>query len=202
MCKDCCQTISCSIDKREQFLIGAKLHTKNKREIVDKSIQSAYGDVKRTIRGISKYQDKERIVIGANRLLSNALQYFIKSEISYYDDWHCELVFQLIKVFSFDSFTIGQAQKWINMSFKYLYCFSYIHDLNINENRFLGCHIPIDNYVMDNAKKQYGIKKLPVPLSKLNDYDIYSEYQKKIRKVADMKQLMPIDLDFELWKKP
>lgn len=196
------KTSNYSIDKREQFLIDGKLNKTEKSKIVDKSVQYAYGDVKRTIRGISNYRDREEIKMAANRLLTNALQFFMKSEINYYDEWHCELTFQLIKVFSFNTFTVGQAQKWINMSFKYLYCFSYIHDLSISENRFSECHIPIDNYVMYNAEKQYGIKKLPVPWSKLNDYGTYVEYQNEIRKIADRKQFMPIDLDFELWKKP
>ncbi|MBQ2934124.1 MAG: hypothetical protein IJE02_05900 [Clostridia bacterium] len=43
----------------------------------------------------------------------------------------------------------GVAQKFTNMSFKYLYCYS---DANEFENKFQNCHMPLDKYTIKWVK--------------------------------------------------
>ena len=187
-------------DSDGRLLFLSKMSAKNEKEVLNKSIMKAYDDLKRTVIGIAKYEDKELIKGAAINLLHKALKYFLENEINDYDEWHCELIFQLKKAFRYDGFTIGQAQKWLNMSMKYLYCFSYKYKLNIPESKFSCCHIPIDSYVMGNAEKWYGIPRLPVPWSKLNDYDTYMTYQTAIKELSISENTTPLELDFILWK--
>lgn len=84
-------------------------------------------------------------------------------------------------------FTIGNAQKLINMTLKNLYIITTVSSLyNGNENaqeRYnnfswiygIKLDIPIDNYILNRA----GIKN--VTWSKISDYDKYLELQKKIK---------------------
>lgn len=59
----------------------------------------------------------------------------------------------------------------------------------------------IDNYVLNNAFKWYGIRPLPIAWSKLNDYDLYINYQMDLKLVADNKGITQLELDFELWQR-
>lgn len=99
-------------------------------------------------------------------------------------------------------FTIGNAQKLINMTLKNLYIittvsslcegnekvqewfdkFSWIYDINLD--------IPIDSYILNYT----GIKK--VTWSKISDYNDYKENQKTIRK-----KLSTIDDECPAWIK-
>lgn len=42
--------------------------------------------------------------------------------------------------------TIGKAQKIVNMTFKYMYCFDSADQY---ANKFEPCHIPLDSYILD-----------------------------------------------------
>ena len=59
--------------------------------------------------------------------------------------------------------TFGKAQKLVNMTFKYMYCFD---DANQHIDKFDMCHMPLDSYILDwffdwykeEWKKQYNEK--------------------------------------------
>lgn len=58
-----------------------------------------------------------------------------------------------------ESFTIGQSQKWLNMTLKYLWLLNILLD-GLNEEYL---HIPVDSYIIEavGAKKdnyQYGLE--------------------------------------------
>lgn len=57
--------------------------------------------------------------------------------------------------------TYGQAQKIVNMAFKYLYCLD-CHDLSINE-KFDECHMPLDGIMLEwiyrNLNEDSSIQK-------------------------------------------
>ena len=55
-------------------------------------------------------------------------------------------------------FTFGQAQKVVNMFFKYLYTFKDESEINLNENDFDSCDCPVDSIILQ--------KTLPAPLTK------------------------------------
>lgn len=115
-----------------------------------------------------------------------------------FDAWHretCRLVRQPYEAAGI-TFTWGQAQKWLNMTIKYLYIVgSYSFDCV-----FRFCHIPVDNYVFQIARKELGI---PVPSerwSRWNDYDgQYMTYQKELR--SRIKGYDPLRWEFKFWMK-
>lgn len=125
-----------------------------------------------------------------------------KGEISFensdFDDWHkakCEEIINFMNN-SIDKsntnilnkdFTIGQAQKWINMTLKYLWLLDALPK-NICEK---DLHIPIDSYIIeiayDNKNKfenALGLleEKPKESWSKLPEYKKYFEIQEAIRK--------------------
>lgn len=74
----------------------------------------------------------------------------------------------------------GFAQKFINMTFKYLYCFDDCKKENLQ-----FCHLPLDKYTID-WYKQYGVKDKINRFKKLNfswsniDEDLYWDIQDDI----------------------
>lgn len=79
-------------------------------------------------------------------------------------------------------FYYGQAQKWLNMTIKYMLmfdCFSKLMNDNDLENKL---HVPVDNYVIKAAKGEKlaaRIKISPKVWSKWNDEE-YKEFQESL----------------------
>ena len=84
--------------------------------------------------------------------------------------------------------TIGQAQKWFNMTIKYL----SIIEPEMVENFYEYCHIPIDNYIL----KETNYKGFKTAWSRIDNYDDYLEFQKWFRNKYDE---IPLDVEFKLW---
>lgn len=66
-----------------------------------------------------------------------------------------------------ENFTIGQAQKWVNMTLKYLWLLDALPD-NIDKK---DLHVPIDSYIIKIAYRKkgniqicFGIRKKPKEL--------------------------------------
>lgn len=97
-----------------------------------------------------------------------------------FDSWHRN-VSEKIKSLYLDEgvkFTCGHAQKWINMSIKYL----YMLEADSFNSIFEYLHIPLDNYVFDIARDSLGIAKPKVAWSSWDNYkEQYLQYQKLIR---------------------
>ena len=73
-----------------------------------------------------------------------------------FDSWHhrtCDSIMNAIVQMGFE-FTYGHAQKWINMTFKYLYMLEAVTP----RLRFSFLHVPIDNIIFRGANKQFGIQ--------------------------------------------
>ena len=87
----------------------------------------------------------------------------------------------------------GKAQKVINMTFKYLYCFD---DAEKFEDYFRFCHMPIDSYTLnwcfDNIYPKAKIKNW----SSL-DEDIYDKLSKEIGNNL----AFPLKEEFKIWPK-
>lgn len=66
--------------------------------------------------------------------------------------------------------TYGQAQKIINMAFKYLYCCR--HD-SAMEERFKACHMPLDSFSLEWFKRKFGEDDF-------TNFERYSENHKKL----------------------
>ena len=108
--------------------------------------------------------------------------------------WHHSICEEIVSMYESEGieFYIGQAQKWVNMTLKYLYVL--VPDVVEPFYRFL--HIPLDNYIIDIAKKQYGIPPLPCAWSRISDYQDYLDYEEMLMEVIDE---VPLDWEFAKW---
>ena len=89
--------------------------------------------------------------------------------------------------------TYGQAQKWLNMTIKYLYCLQY----NKFKKAFHYLHVPIDNRIIKSAYKDFKIAKPVESWSKWNKEE-YTNYQEKlIKAIGDKKD--PLRWEFTAW---
>lgn len=154
----------------------------------------------------SSEEDKDKannFIESKNNLIKNICENILspvkteKGEISFensdFDEWHevkCEEIINFMNN-SIDKsnteilkekFTVGQAQKWVNMTLKYLWLLDALPD-NIDEN---DLHIPIDSYIIeiayDNKNKfdnALGLEEKPKESwSKLSEYKNYFGIQK------------------------
>ncbi|MGN1311431.1 MAG: hypothetical protein ACI4U4_00280 [Bacilli bacterium] len=161
------------------------------RDIIDLAIKKAYRDLMRTIRNFSNNKNHDKIIDNARKCIKKSINIMIDTNIesqSEFDKLHKKACYDLIETFEDQLFTIGQAQKWINMTFKYLHLLDY----NKIECVYEYCHIPIDSYMLNITNYQ-----ISQPWSKLNDYDEYIKYQEWFRnKYSDE---IPLDKEFYLW---
>lgn len=204
-------------------------------DIYKMSIDFAYGDFKRTLAGINKNNDnpreeaKQRIKDKLEELKKPKEQPIDSQES--FDKWHKKTCKELIKLYGKvkieqedkeeDRLKFGQAQKWVNMTLKYLVTFLIANKENnafpfVKDNwRFVVLmpyyHIPVDSYILAEAgnkipEEKNNIKKLS-PWSKMEDessekdYSYNSEYykfQKAFREICDGR--IPLEVEFELWE--
>jgi hypothetical protein len=170
-------------------------------DLVRACINRAYLDFNRTLIGVGKIENagaiKNKTVDLLKRQL-HVLSLLLAKPITtkVFDDWHratCEMLISHYKNNGFHFF-VGQAQKWINMTLKYIFTFG---DQRIPgyENAIPICHAPIDNIVLLQLK-MYGFPPLNCPWSQLDDYNEYLDQQKWIRETFDK---CPLDIEFQLW---
>lgn len=112
-----------------------------------------------------------------------------------YDIWHRETCSYITKPYANNNivFNVGHAQKWINMTMKYLYM-----QRNISiECIFSYLHIPLDKIILNRAAKEFKLKSLfCCTWSRINDYDEYLDYQKKLRELIS---IAPMRWEFQSW---
>jgi hypothetical protein len=96
----------------------------------------------------------------------------------------------------YTKFYIGQGQKWINMTFKYIF--------TVGNQRLPGfdslypfCHVPLNKEVIWGLQK-YGFPLKPSAWSRIADYEKYLSYQRWIREHF---RALPLDVEFLLWNK-
>lgn len=142
-----------------------------------------------------------------------------------YDNWHkeictnlsdCHKYFQNYSAYRKPSqdkfknkygFTIGNAQKFLNMLMKDLYtCLSKKNgSFNVNqyENYFTYCHMPLDSYILrfaDDIRFRKNIKsQRNYTWSNLNDYDDYMSEQTEIRKFVAGSAATVLQTEFVVW---
>jgi hypothetical protein len=90
---------------------------------------------------------------------------------------------------------IGQAQKWINMTLKYLFALGENRIKGISKN-YIYFHFPLDNIIQDKLVK-LGIPKFKVSWSRIDNYVEYLNYQCLVRTKFAGQILM--DVEFRLY---
>jgi hypothetical protein len=178
-----------------RLIFGSKVETNPLSVCVD----TAYLDFNRTLRGISKVENGAKLHTDAVDFLSSSLEELretLKTPTSQktFDDWHEDTCAKLISIYE-GSYTVhgGQAQKWVNMTLKYIY--------TLGEERIVGfegaytlCHAPLDKIVV-SALAKFGFPKLSRVWSQLD----YSEYFARQKWIRNKFTLVPLDVEFLLW---
>lgn len=157
---------------------------------IDLASRKAYADMASHTLHLNNPEKKEELKDEGCRVLREAIRNECKSIIDakQFDDWHRSVCYRLQDTYKGHikdavSITFGQAQKWLNMTIKYYYI---ICEINNREDHvdlpfFQFAHVPVDSIMYDVIEKELEIKKPEVAWSKLDDYDMYLDYQKTIR---------------------
>lgn len=162
----------------------------------------AYRDLNRTIRFEGMPQDRrnelrDEVTTLFKRNVPMLVEQGVKSQEAY-DTWHCQMCNEIRSLYrdAGVEFHIGQAQKWINMTMKYLFvCGEYSFS-----GLFQYLHIPVDNYIFSVAEKELHISQPQVRWSRWDSYDEqYLSYQKSLR--SSIHGLSPLRWEFKYWMK-
>lgn len=174
---------------------------------IEVASKRAYRDMCRTLRfGVLPIDTKDNIISD----LKESVNIIFKKEIPIinegsitsqekFDSWHGEVCENMKNLYEEKGIklTYGQAQKWINMTVKYLYLFGgYTFD-----SVFEYLHIPIDNYIFNAVKDELKFNRPKnISWSKLDKTE-YLKYQIAIREEFRKKGELPLDWEFDNWLK-
>lgn len=178
----------------DEFLLASLFGSDYKKTDKKKlAIDRAYRDFCRTIRKdedcINAGMDLDNCRKSATEVITVALS----SDMSNYDTWHETICNKLKEL----GYTYGQAQKWVNMTLKYLLVLDYeIDNTIINQ-----LHIPIDSIIIEKAQKKDLIDKETIgkdfSWSKINNYSDYKKIQENLR--SKLGNQTPIEWEFQAW---
>lgn len=172
----------------EDFLI--RVYFGDDGDALARCLRRAYRDFNRTLHGINDETRRE-----AEKTLSDQLscvRAMDGPDHDKFDAWHQETC-EALAGGKF-RFAVGQSQKWINMTFKYIYVmgkqridgFDHLYDF---------CHVPIDNILMD-AVRERKFEPFGCAWSRL---DRYSDYMKRQRWFREQFKMAPLDAEHRLW---
>lgn len=182
----------------QNYWIG--LYLGNLSDPIMAAINRAYRDFNRTLVGISlSINDEKRIML--RETMKSTVVELIKHSFNdqdEFDNWHkkeCDKIIESFKSNVPYAISYGQAQKWINMTLKYLFALGEERVKGISRN-YAFFHIPIDRQVQKELEK-LGIISINGPWSQINNYQVYIAYQKKLRNAFP--ESIPLDVEFKLF---
>lgn len=177
-------------------------------------IKRAYKDLSRTIHGVGKLKKEENVILRncGELLVSEFVTIILTNKITVdeFDKCHKEVSEKLIKLYSRPTsaiqFYVGTAQKWINMTLKYLYMLYLTNLILLTEeekanlkNNYKFFHLPIDNIVVANDEflrctynNNLGRN---TRWSRIDEYIKYLNFQIELRS----KNVPPLDYEFNIW---
>lgn len=149
-----------------------------------------------------------------NKVLANLAKkfadYFKESNPKDFNDWHEETCDYFLTEFkkpldnfgyiSKSSLSYGKAQKIVNMTFKYLFCFD---DARNYYDKFTPCHVPLDSYILDwynqaaKENKNPNIKPCKTKWSNLKEPE-YNTIQSNIKNLLK-ENYNPFLAEFYIW---
>ncbi|MEA5076066.1 MAG: hypothetical protein VB139_06945 [Coriobacteriia bacterium] len=169
-------------------------------------IDRAYRDMNRTLR-LGALDDAVRRALRAEagETLRDAivrLAQGVELTTCAFDAWHRQACESLKSVYAVRgvAFTHGQAQKWVNMTLKYVFVALALDIVGAPQQlrAFYACaHLPIDSIVLEGLRKQSFDGSLPdVAWSRHDDYDAYLAFQRAIRERFGC----GLDAELMLWR--
>ena len=185
----------------DQQEFSLELYFGREGTILRRIVRRAYLDFSRTIHQIGACpvatSTAEDALLGSLTSLAMSSQAWT---VEQFDNWHEATCSQLISCYRFsgyEAFTVGQAQKWINMALKYVYVFGesrvpgYAH-------LYMHCHVPIDNVILRSPVfKPYASFK--TSWSRIMDYPSYLAFQKAVRE--HVAPSAPLAAEFWEWRR-
>ena len=109
----------------------------------------------------------------------------------------CERLCELYAAHGFDCFVVGQAQKWLNMSLKYVFVFGEQRLSGFARSYPLG-HVPIDNIILARLSEYHAPRLSSSSWSRLNEYGEYLSFQQWVR--HRFPECAPLAVEFHLWR--
>ena len=177
------------------------------KNIILLAINRAYLDFCRTLRDFKLEHHHDEIITKSKEYLKDTIVELLSQQErgeNFYNEWHKQTCEKLITFFpkTKNYFYYGQAQKWINMTLKYLFTIMRLGLLSEYEysikQYYLSFHVPIDNIILDKLKNENAdCPKFKTPWSKINNYEKYMDFQKWIREKFSNE--IPMDKEFKLW---
>jgi len=159
----------------------------------------AYLDFNRTLR-FHGMPDEQRLEMRnrASKCIKEAILNLLNRDKlcqTDFDSWHHRTCDVLIDCYRSNGirFTYGHAQKWINMTFKYLYMLEVVP----LDSVFPFLHVPIDNIVLERANKKLCIPRPSQAWSSWGDYAFYLQYQEHLRRRIGKED--PLRWEFHNW---
>lgn len=171
---------------------------------INACIERAYRDLCRTLR-LSDYEEGQWDIFQSelSEILKRQIEQMLSTKMvsqEEFDNWHQRTIFQLVVKGSVENIhekktylTVGQAQKWINMTLKYVYAVGERHIENAWANHTYY-HVPIDSIIQDKLSR-HGVTKLEMPWSQLDEMDRYFRFQKECRSAFPRETLIDVEMD-------
>ena len=187
---------------KTKFWLRVYFGSQIESDIILSCIDRAYRDFSRTMHGVD-YKDKKTRLYSYGKLrmhMNEIICQIITQDFNQdsFDIWHKEscdkLIAEFTKIINYELF-YGQAQKWINMTLKYLFAIGN-EKINGIDRNYIYFHLPLDNIIQDKLVS-YKIDRIPIKWSRINDYCTYMDYQNKIRNVFVGQ--IPMDVEFRLF---
>lgn len=134
-------------------------------------INRAYRDFNRTLNGFASLAHNTTITEEVKKYLILAFENLrsIKNQEDF-DTWHqeqCLAIQALYTKNNYHFFYIGQAQKWINMTFKYIFAYGE-NEIKGYNHLYPFCHVPFDT-ILSQALKNHKPPKLGTSWSRITD---------------------------------
>lgn len=160
------------------------------KDALEAAINNAYGDMaSHTLIGFNNLEKGDEIKKDYRKTATKVIKEYIKEKLSGcktdedFIHWHSKLCKEIRVVYKEIDFTYGHAQKWINMTLKYLYMFYSVGESEVGKDIFVNdeykdldltyqldnntkaivektykfYHVPLDNYIL---KRVYELKNI------------------------------------------
>lgn len=155
------------------------------------AVYLGYLDAARTFKGIGNKKD-----IPLVNLADKIRSYFKEGSAEDFDTWHkkyfCEYFIEELRKNGYIA-TYGQAQKVVNMAFKYLYCCD-----GVDRSKFKDCHMALDSFTLNWYSSEVREKRIS-NVGKWSKIDgaAYKKIQTDIRN--HLKGKIVIEEEFIIW---
>jgi hypothetical protein len=169
----------------EQQAFTRRLLFGSEPEPIRACVARAYRDLSRTLHGFKAFPKATVVRQRAHDKVKASLLALLNGSVDQesFDRWHRNTCGQLCLIYTRQcfKFEIGQAQKWINMAFKYLYVFGEENIPGYADLYKFG-HVPIDNIMLEKlaAYEPPSLSKSAL-WSRMRDYREYFLLQSWIR---------------------